>query len=328
MLSRVSRSVVPSLARAFASTLVIAEHTDVALNPATLSTITAAKEIGAPITLLVAGSACEGAAAEGATVDGVSSVLVADFPEYEKFISEDITDLVVDIQKDKAFSHIVIPSSNNGKNMMPRIAVKLDVTAISEVTKVIAEDSFQRPMYAGNAMQTVKSGEETKVLTVRPTAFDKAGTGEAAPIETVPEVKLAGKSSFVSESLVTSDRPDLAVASVVVAGGRGMKDTEGFEKLYSLADKFGGAAVGATRAAVDAGMCPNDLQIGQTGKVVAPDLYVAVGISGAIQHVAGMKDSKTIVAINKDGEAPIFGVSDFGLVGDGFKVLDELMEKM
>jgi len=303
--------------------LVIAEHDNAALKGATLNTVAAAQAIGGDIHVLVAGSGAQGAADAAAKIAGVSKVLLADNAAYANQLAENVSVLVAELGK--GYSHILAPATTNGKNTLPRVAALLDVAQISEISKVISADTFERPIYAGNAIATVQSVDSIKVITVRPTGFDAAAaTGGSAAVEAVAAGQAdAGKSSFVGEELAKSDRPELAGAKIVVSGGRGMGNGDNFKILYSLADKLG-AAVGASRAAVDAGFVPNDMQVGQTGKVVAPQLYVAVGISGAIQHLAGMKDSKVIVAINKDEEAPIFQVADYGLVADLFKVMPEL----
>ncbi|MFC3680023.1 electron transfer flavoprotein subunit alpha/FixB family protein [Bacterioplanoides pacificum] len=302
--------------------LVIAEHNNAALGAATLNTITAAKAIGGDVEVLVAGSGCGAVAEAAAKVDGVGKVLVADNAAYEYQLAENMGELVAELGK--GYSHILAAATTTGKDFLPRAAALLDVNMLSEVVGVDAEDTFSRPIYAGNAIATVKSSDAIKVLTVRGTAFDAAAAeGGSAAVEAVDAVKDAGISAFASEELAKSDRPDLTAADIVISGGRGMQNGDNFEMLYKVADKLG-AAVGASRAAVDAGFVPNDMQVGQTGKIVAPNLYVAVGISGAIQHLAGMKDSKVIVAINKDEEAPIFQVADYGLVADLFEAVPEL----
>lgn len=302
--------------------LVIAEHDNATLNGATLNTITAATKIGSDVEVLVAGSGCAAVAEAVSKVAGVSKVLVADNAVYEYQLAENMGELVAELGK--GYSHILAAATTTGKDFLPRAAALLDVNMVSEVIGVESEDTFVRPIYAGNAIATVKSSDGIKVMTVRGTAFDAAAAeGGSAATETVDIAKDAGISSFASEELAKSDRPELTAASVVISGGRGMGNGENFDMLYKLADKVG-AAVGASRAAVDAGFVPNDMQVGQTGKIVAPDLYVAVGISGAIQHLAGMKDSKVIVAINKDEEAPIFQVADYGLVADLFDAIPEL----
>nr|WP_320135708.1 FAD-binding protein [uncultured Amphritea sp.] len=302
--------------------LVIAEHDNVALKPATLNTLAAAQQIGGDIELLVAGFNCQSVADEAAAIPSVTKVLFADNAVYEHELAENMSKLIVALVS--GHSHILAPATTNGKNYLPRVAALLDVNQLSEVVAVESADTFQRPIYAGNAIATVKTDDAVKLLTIRGTAFDAVvAEGGSATIEAVSEVCDNSNVRFVKEELAKSDRPELTTASVIVAGGRGMGNAENFEMLYGLADKLGGA-VGASRAAVDAGFVPNDLQVGQTGKVVAPDLYIAVGISGAIQHLAGMKDSKVIVAINKDEEAPIFSVADYGLVADLFDALPEL----
>ncbi len=302
--------------------LVIAEHDNATLKGATLNTITAAAKIGGDVEVLVAGSGCGAAAEAAAKVAGVAKVLVADNAAYEYQLAENMGELVAELGK--GYSHILAAATTTGKDFLPRAAALLDVNMISEVIGVEGEDTFVRPIYAGNAIATVKSSDSIKVMTVRGTAFDAAAAeGGSAATESVDVAKDAGVSAFASEELAKSDRPELTAASVVISGGRGMGNGDNFEMLYKVADKIG-AAVGASRAAVDAGFVPNDMQVGQTGKIVAPDLYVAVGISGAIQHLAGMKDSKVIVAINKDEEAPIFQVADYGLVADLFDAIPEL----
>ncbi|WP_432695985.1 electron transfer flavoprotein subunit alpha/FixB family protein [Marinobacterium sp. YM272] len=308
------------------SILLIAEHDNSALNPATLSAVTAASQIGGDITLLVAGNGCQAVADEAAKVAGVSKVLLADNAAYEKGLAENLSALIVELAS--GYSHIVAAASSTSKDTMPRVAALLDVGQLSEIIAVESADTFKRPIYAGNAIATVQSQDAVKVITVRTSAFDKAAAeGGSAGVEAVGTACDAGTSSFVSEEMVKSDRPDLAAAGVVISGGRGMGNGENFALLEKVADKLG-AAIGASRAAVDAGFVSNDLQVGQTGKIVAPELYIAVGISGAIQHLAGMKESKVIVAINKDEEAPIFQVADYGLVGDLFEILPELEAKL
>jgi len=308
------------------SILVIAEHDNSAINAATLNTVAAAKAIGDDITLLVAGLDCASAAEAAAKIEGVAKVLVADDATYQYQLAEAMGDLVADLGKD--FGHILAPATTTGKDFLPRVAALLDVNMISEITGVVSADTFTRPIYAGNAIATVQTSDAIKVATVRATGFDpvSAESGSAS-VESATVIGDKGLSTFVSEELAKSDRPELTAASIVVSGGRGMQNGDNFEMLYKLADKLG-AAVGASRAAVDAGFVPNDMQVGQTGKIVAPDLYVAVGISGAIQHLAGMKDSKVIVAINKDEEAPIFQVADYGLVADLFDAIPELESKV
>jgi len=308
------------------SILVIAEHSNSALNPVTLNTVAAAQAIGGDIHVLVAGENCAAAAEEAAQISGVSKVLVADNAAYAHQLAENVAPLIAELGGN--YGHILAAATTTGKNILPRAAALLDVQAISEISAVESPDTFKRPIYAGNVIATVQSSDAIKVLTVRGTAFEAAAaTGGSAAVEAVSSVHDSGLSSFEGEELAKSDRPELTAAKVVISGGRGMQNGENFNLLYSLADKLG-AAVGASRAAVDAGFVPNDMQVGQTGKIVAPDLYIAVGISGAIQHLAGMKDSKVIVAINKDEEAPIFQVADYGLVGDLFEVLPELEAKL
>ncbi len=308
------------------SVLVIAEHDNNSLKGATLNTITAAGKLDSDVVVAVIGANCGSVAEAAAKVRGVSKVLVLDNAAYEHQLAENVAPAIAELADN--YSHILAPSTTTGKNIMPRVGALLDVQPISDVMGVESADTFERPIYAGNVIATVKSSDRIKVLTVRGTAFDPAAAeGGSAAIENVSSANDAGVSSFVGEELAKSDRPDLTAARVVVSGGRGMQNGENFSLLYKLADKLGGA-VGASRAAVDAGFVPNDMQVGQTGKIVAPELYIAVGISGAIQHLAGMKDSKVIVAINKDGDAPIFQVADYGLVADLFEVLPELTEKI
>lgn len=302
--------------------LVIAEHDNASLKAATLNTISAAQEIGGDIDVLVAGSACSAVADAAAKVAGVSKVLLADNAAYANQLAENVSLLVAELGAN--YSHILSASTADGKNIMPRAAALLDVAQISDIISVERADTFKRPIYAGNIIATVQSSDAIKVITVRGTAFDAAAAeGGSASVEAVTSAHDAGLSAFVKEEIVESDRPDLTAASVVISGGRGMQSGENFVMLEKVADKLG-AAVGASRAAVDAGFVPNDMQVGQTGKIVAPDLYIAVGISGAIQHLAGMKDSKVIVAINKDEDAPIFQVADYGLVADLFEAVPEL----
>jgi len=304
------------------SVLVIAEHDNSTLKGATLNTVAAAKQIGGDVVVLVAGSGCAAVADQAAKVDGVSKVLLADNPAYAQQLAENMGLLIAELGK--GYSHILAPASSNGKSALPRAAALLDVAQISEITAVVSADTFVRPIYAGNAMATVKSGDPIKVITVRATGFDAAkAEGGSAAVEAVGTAHNAGVSTFVSQEVVKSDRPELTAARVVISGGRGMQNGENFKLLEGIADKLN-AAIGASRAAVDAGFVPNDMQVGQTGKIVAPELYIAVGISGAIQHLAGMKDSKVIVAINKDEEAPIFQVADYGLVADLFEAVPEL----
>jgi electron transfer flavoprotein alpha subunit len=306
--------------------LVIAEHDNASLKAVTLNTVTAASQCGGEVHILVAGAGCGAVAEQAAKVAGVSKVLVADAPHFADGLAENLAEQILAVAG--AYSHILAPASAFGKNVLPRVAAKLDVAQISEITKVDAPDTFERPIYAGNAIATVQSLDAVKVITVRGTGFDAAATeGGSAAVETVSSVADSGKSTFVGRELAKSDRPELTGAKIVVSGGRGMGSGDNFKILEPLADKLG-AAMGASRAAVDAGYVPNDWQVGQTGKIVAPTLYIAVGISGAIQHLAGMKDSKTIVAINKDPEAPIFSVADYGIVGDLFEVVPALVNEL
>ncbi|MEM1402320.1 MAG: FAD-binding protein [Pseudomonadota bacterium] len=304
------------------STLVFAEHDNESLNPATLNTVAAAKALGGDIHILVAGANCGGAAAAAQTVEGVSKVLCADNAAYEHQLAENVSLLLADVGAD--YDNILAPATTSGKNIMPRVAALLDVAQISDIISVESADTFKRPIYAGNVIATVQSSDAKKVITVRTTAFDAvAAEGGSAELAAVDAAHDAGISSFVGQEIAVSDRPELTAAPVVVSGGRGMQNGDNFSLLDPIADKLG-AAIGASRAAVDAGFVPNDMQVGQTGKIVAPELYIAVGISGAIQHLAGMKDSKVIVAINKDEDAPIFQVADYGLVADLFEALPEL----
>ncbi|WP_449433255.1 electron transfer flavoprotein subunit alpha/FixB family protein [Pseudomonas putida] len=311
--------------------LIIAEHENGAVAPATLNTVAAAAKIGGDVHVLVAGQNVGGVAESAAKIAGVAKVLVADNAAYAHALPENVAPLIVALVEQsgaKGYSHVLAPATSNGKNILPRVAALLDVDQISEIISVESADTFKRPIYAGNAIATVQSSATVKVITVRSTGFDAvAAEGGSAVIETVSAAHDAGKSSFVGEERAKSDRPELTAAKLVVSGGRGMGNGDNFKHLYSLADKLG-AAVGASRAAVDAGFVPNDMQVGQTGKIVAPQLYIAVGISGAIQHLAGMKDSKVIVAINKDEEAPIFQVADYGLVGDLFEAVPELESQL
>lgn len=308
------------------SILVIAEHNHENIIPSTLNTVSAAQKLDSDVHVLVAGSGCDGAAKAASEIAGVTKVLKCDAPELAHAIAENITPIITDMAD--GYSHILAPATTFGKNFMPRVAALLDTQQISDITAIHNADTFERLIYAGNAIATVKSSDAKKVITVRTTAFDKAeATGGSASVEDVNAKGDSGLSSFVKQELSDSDRPDLSSASIVVSGGRAFGSTENFEILEKLADKLG-AAVGASRAAVDAGYVPNDYQVGQTGKVIAPDLYIAVGISGAIQHLAGMKDSKVIVAINKDEEAPIFQIADYGLVADLFEAVPELTEKL
>tara|TARA_R110000868_G_scaffold97614_2_gene268571 strand:- start:200172 stop:201107 length:936 start_codon:yes stop_codon:yes gene_type:complete len=308
------------------SILVIAEHDNTELKVATLNTVAAAQKIGGDITILVAGENCRAVADAAAKVAGVSKVLVADNTAYGHFLAENMAGLVTELAGD--YSHVLVAASTTGKNFMPRVAALKDVAQISDITDVESADTFVRPIYAGNAMATVQSTDALKLITVRTTGFDPvAAEGGSASIEDVAIASDSGKSSFVGQELTESERPELTAASVVISGGRGMGSGENFHLIEPIADKLG-AAIGASRAAVDAGYAPNDWQVGQTGKVVAPQLYIAVGISGAIQHLAGMKDSKVIVAINKDEEAPIFSVADYGLVADLFEALPALASEL
>jgi electron transfer flavoprotein alpha subunit len=306
--------------------LVIAEHDNASLKGSTLNTVTAAAQCGGDVHVLVAGSNAGAAAEAAAKIAGVSKVIVADAAHFADGLAENVAEQVLALAG--AYSHILAPATAYGKNVLPRVAAKLDVAQISEITKVDAPDTFERPIYAGNAIATVQSSDKVKVITVRTTGFDAAAaTGGSAAVETAAAVADSGKSSFVGRELAKSDRPELTAAKIIVSGGRGMGSGEAFKILEPLADKLG-AAMGASRAAVDAGYVPNDWQVGQTGKIVAPSLYIAVGISGAIQHLAGMKDSKTIVAINKDPEAPIFSVADYGIVGDLFEIVPQLVAEL
>ncbi|MDG0022630.1 FAD-binding protein [Trinickia sp. Y13] len=307
--------------------LVIAEHDNASIKGATLNTVAAAQKIGGDIHVLVAGHNAQGAAQAAAKIAGVSKVLLADAPQLAAGLAENVEATVLDIAKD--YSHIVAPATAYGKNIAPRVAAKLDVAQISEITAVVSADTFERPIYAGNAIATVQSGDAIKVITVRATGFDAvAAEGGSAAVEKIDAAADRGISQFVNREVTKLDRPELTSANIIVSGGRGLGSGENYTKvLEPLADKLG-AALGASRAAVDAGYVPNDYQVGQTGKIVAPQLYVAVGISGAIQHLAGMKDSKVIVAINKDPEAPIFSVADYGLVGDLFTLVPELVSAL
>jgi electron transfer flavoprotein alpha subunit len=307
------------------SCLVIAEHDNVSLKASTLNTVAAAVQCGGDVHILVAGLNCGGVASAAAAISGVSKVLVADSAAFENGLAENVAEQALSMAGN--YSHIMAPATAYGKNIAPRIAAKLDVAQISDITTVESPDTFTRPIYAGNAIATVQSSDAKKVITVRTTGFDAPPLGGSASIESVAAIVDSGKSAFVKREVAKSERPELAGAKVVVSGGRGMGSAENFKVLEPLADKLG-AAMGASRAAVDAGYAPNDWQVGQTGKIVAPQLYVAVGISGAIQHLAGMKDSKVIVAINKDGEAPIFGVADYGLVGDLFSAVPDLAKSI
>lgn len=307
------------------SILVYAEHDNQQLKSETLKTVAAAKAMGDDIHILVAGSNCQTVAEQAQKTSGVSKVILADNPVYANQLAENVSQLVLSIAEN--YSHIVATASTTGKNFMPRVAALLDVAQISDIIAVNSPDTFVRPIYAGNAIATVQSLDNTKVVTVRPTGFDATATDGNAKIDVLSAVTDAGISSHINDEFTESERPELGAASVVISGGRGMQNGENFALLEGIADKLG-AAIGASRAAVDAGFVPNDMQVGQTGKIVAPDLYIAVGISGAIQHLAGMKDSKVIVAINKDAEAPIFQIADYGLVADLFEALPELEAKL
>ena len=308
------------------TTLLLAEHDNKSLKDATNKALTAAKALGADVHVLVAGKDCKAAADAAAKLDGVAKVLVADAAAYEHSVAEPLAALIVSLAG--SYDAIVAPATTNGKNIMPRVAAMLDVMQISEITKVVSPDTFERPIYAGNAIQTVKSTDAKKIITVRTSTFQATGEGGSASVEAVTAAADPGVSSFVGEELSKSDRPELTLAKIIISGGRAMQSRENFTKyIEPVADRLG-AGMGASRAAVDAGYAPNDWQVGQTGKVVAPDLYIAVGISGAIQHLAGMKDSKVIVAINKDEEAPIFQVADYGLVADLYQALPELAAEL
>jgi electron transfer flavoprotein alpha subunit len=309
------------------SILVLAEHDNKTIKKATLNAIAAAQKLGGDIHVLVAGQGSGEAAKAAAQIAGVKKVLHADAPHLGEFLAENVSAIVVSVAK--SYSHVLAPSTSNGKNILPRVAALLDVQQISDIVGVEGPDTFVRPIYAGNALATVKSKDTIKVITVRTTAFDAMGaTGGSAQVENISAPADSGLSSFVGREVSKSERPELTSAKIIVSGGRGMASGENFTKvLEPLADRLG-AAMGASRAAVDAGFVPNDWQVGQTGKIVAPDLYVAVGISGAIQHLAGMKDSRVIVAINKDEEAPIFQVADYGLVGDLFQLVPALVEEL
>jgi electron transfer flavoprotein alpha subunit len=308
------------------ATLLLAEHDNAALKDATSKALTAAKELGAEVHILVAGHGCKPAAEAAGKLDGVAKVLLADAPAYDHMLAEPVAALIVALAG--PYETIMAPATTSGKNIMPRVAALLDVMQISEIIKVVAPDTFERPVYAGNAIQTVRSTETKRVITVRTAAFQATGAGGPAPIEPVAAAADPGLSGFVGEELSKSERPELTSAKIIISGGRAMQNRDNFTKyIEPVADKLG-AAIGASRAAVDAGYAPNDWQVGQTGKVVAPDLYIAVGISGAIQHLAGMKDSKVIVAINKDEEAPIFQVADYGLVADLYQALPELATEL
>ena len=308
------------------SVLILAEHDNKELSPGTLNTVTAGTQLDADVHVLVAGNGCSAVAEAAAKVAGVTKVRVAQAPYLENPLAEPIAGLMVALAPD--YTHMIAPASKFGKNVLPRVAALLDVACVSDISGVESADTFVRPIYAGNAIATVQSADPIKVVSIRTTSFEEAAAeGGSAPVEEVAAVDDPGLSEFVSADLTVSDRPELTSARVIVSGGRGMQSGENFAMLEKLADKLN-AAIGASRAAVDAGYVPNDYQVGQTGKIVAPDLYIAVGISGAIQHLAGMKDSKVIVAINKDEEAPIFQVADYGLVGDLFKLVPDLEQAL
>jgi electron transfer flavoprotein alpha subunit len=302
--------------------LVVAEHDNASLRAATLPVVTAARQLGDGVAVLVAGRNCAAAADAAARIAGVDKVLVAEAEHYEHLLAEELAPVIVKVAN--GMSHVLAPATTFGKNVLPRVAALLDVAQISDVVKIVSADTFVRPIYAGNALATVQSSDKVKVLTIRTTGFDAAPGGAGpAPVEKLEATPAAGLSAFVGQELTKSERPELTTARIVISGGRGLGSKENFRLVEQIADKLG-AAVGASRAAVDAGYVPNDYQVGQTGKIVAPELYIAIGISGAIQHLAGMKDSKVIVAINKDGEAPIFEIADYGLVADLFQALPEL----
>ena len=306
--------------------LVIAEHDNRSIRPSTLNTVSAALKLGTEVSVLVAGADCAAAAQAAAAIAGVSKVLHADGPQLADQLAENVAEQVLAVAG--GYTHILAPATAHGKNILPRVAARLDVAQLSDITSVESPDTFTRPIYAGNAIATVQSVDTVKVITVRTTAFDAAAaSGGSASVEVIALAADSGKSAFVRREVAKSDRPELTAAKIVVSGGRGMGSADNFKILDPLADKLG-AALGASRAAVDAGYAPNDWQVGQTGKIVAPQLYVAVGISGAIQHLAGMKDSKVIVAINKDEEAPIFGVADYGLVADLFQAVPDMVQKI
>jgi electron transfer flavoprotein alpha subunit len=308
------------------SILVIAEHDNFVIKGATLNTVTAAKNIDGDVTLLVAGSDISSVVDQAKTISGLNKILVCDNDLYKNFLAEDLSSLVLNIANN--YSHILAPATTFGKNLMPRISAKLDVQQISDIISIESVDTFKRPIYAGSCIATVKSNDQIKLITVRTTAFDAASMDNSdVEVESIDALTSLNISEFISEEIAKSDRPELTAANIVISGGRGMQSGDNFHLLDSIADKLG-AAVGASRAAVDSGFVPNDYQVGQTGKIVAPDLYIAVGISGAIQHLAGMKDSKVIVAINKDEDAPIFQVADYGLVSDLFNALPELESKL
>ncbi|MDG2018693.1 MAG: FAD-binding protein [Porticoccaceae bacterium] len=308
------------------SILVVAEHNNQQLNPTTLSALSAAFQLGETVDFLIAGNDCQSVVAQASKIPNVNKVLIADNEVYAHFLAENMAPLIADIAQ--GYTHILATATTTAKNIMPRVAALLDVQAMSDICAVVSEDTFKRPIYAGNLIATVQSMDAIKVITVRGTAFDApVEEGGSASIEALDQTHDMAVSSFIDEQLAQSDRPELTAANIIISGGRGMASGDNFDLLYRIADKLG-AAVGASRAAVDADFVPNDMQVGQTGKIVAPDLYIAVGISGAIQHLAGMKDSKVIVAINKDEDAPIFSVADYGLVADLFTALPELESKL
>ena len=308
------------------SILVIAEHDNVNLKPATLNTVAAAKELNGDVHLLISGNSCQSVADEASGVEGISKILISDNAAYENHLAESTANLIKSVAGN--YSHILAAATTFGKNVLPRLSALLDVQQISEITEIVSEDTFKRPIYAGSCIATVKSTDTVKVITVRTTAFDASPmTDSSVSVNSGSVVDSLNNASFVSDEIAESDRPELTAADVIVSGGRALGSSENFEIIEALADKLG-AAVGASRAAVDAGYVPNDYQVGQTGKIVAPNLYIAIGISGAIQHLAGMKDSKVIVAINKDEDAPIFQVADYGLVGDLFEAVPELTDSV
>ncbi|MCM5703241.1 electron transfer flavoprotein subunit alpha/FixB family protein [Larsenimonas salina] len=307
------------------ATLIFAEHQDGALDPATARVVAGAKALGEPIDVVLMGHQIDGAARQAAEIDGVSRVLVADNEAYQHVLAENVSKVLVELSGE--YTHLLASASTTGKNVLPRVAALKDVSPLTDVIAIESSDTFRRPIYAGSAIATVKSLDTLKIVSLRATAFEPAGQQSAASIEPVTVVEVSTTSRFVSEARPEGERPELTSAGVVVSGGRGMGNGENFKLLEAVADKLG-AAIGASRAAVDAGYVPNDMQVGQTGKIVAPELYIAVGISGSIQHLAGMKDSRVIVAINNDDEAPIFRVADYGLVGDLFEVLPELAQKL
>lgn len=324
------RSIKPNLNKfkSSMSTLVVAEHNNILINSSTLRTVTAARFLESDIHLLVAGNDCMSAASEGSKISGVSKVITIDNKSLLNFLAENVSSAIKDLHNKEKYTHIIAPDTCNGKNYLPRLAALLDVQPISGVIKIVSSDTFIRPIYAGNALATVKSTNDVKLITIRTTAFEEADLQEPCVIDVFDSIaRQDDLSIWISDEISKSDRPEISTAKVIVSGGRAMKSAENFTILYSLVDKLG-AAVGASRAAVDAGYCANDMQIGQTGKIVAPQLYFAVGISGAIQHLAGMKDSKIIVAINKDSEAPIFSIADYGIVGDLFESIPEITSKI